>query len=109
MDSSGNEIEMDQPTRLPVSGAGRICHVTLAFIDREMDPLRGFSDSPGAESLAESRVEEDGELALAPADPAIAHPAVRRSDPCGRPHPIAIARLVRLAPPSGLAPFLPPR
>lgn len=108
MDCVGNEIEVDQPTRLPVSCTGRICYVTLAFIDREMDPLPGFSDSPATESLAESRVEEDGELALSPADPAIAHPAARRSDPCGRPHPIAIARLVRLASRWRLDPFFRP-
>ena len=90
MDCVGNEIEIDQPTRLPVSGTGRICYVTLAFVEREVELA-------ATESLAESRVEEGGELALAPADPAIAHPAgVRRSDPCGRLHPIAIGRLVRL-------------
>lgn len=90
MDCVGNEIEVDPPTRLPVSGAGRICYVTLAFVEREVELA-------ATESLAESRVEEGGELALAPADPAIAHPSgARRSDPCGRLHPIAIARLVRL-------------
>jgi hypothetical protein len=99
MDCVGNEIEIDQPTRLSLSGPGRVCYLTLAFTEREVDPGPALSDPPASdeEPPAYRRVEEDGELALAPADPALAHPGNgRRSAPCGRSHPIAIARLVRL-------------
>jgi hypothetical protein len=111
MDCVGNEIEIDQATRLPLSGPGRVCYLTLAFTEREVGPQPALSDPPGSdeEPLAYSCVEEGGELALAPADPALAHARNgRRSDPCGRPHPIAIARLVRLGSRWRLDPFFRP-
>src|SRR5262245_42534321 len=99
MDCVGNEIEVDQPTRLTLAGPGRVCYLTLAFIEREVGPQPALPDPSGSdeEAVAYGRVEEGGDLALAPADPGLAHPRNgRRSDPCGRSHPIAIARLVRL-------------
>jgi len=100
LDCLGNEIEVEEPTRWPLPGAGRgtACYLTLAFAEREVDPVPvpGDSSNGGGESVAYRGVAEGWALAYAPEDPARGHGrAGRGSDPCGRPHGIALARFLR--------------
>ena len=98
IDCLGNEIEVDEPSRWPLPGAraGKACYLTLTFAERAVDPVPAPADPPdGNEAVAYSRVEEGWALAYAADDPARVHAAARRTETCGRPHGIALARLVR--------------
>ena len=99
LDCGGNEIEMERPTCMALPVSGRASYLTLAFTERAVDPQPALFDPPAADEMSVEyrRIEEAGILALAPIDPARAHGTrARRSDTCGRAHPIAIARLVRV-------------
>jgi hypothetical protein len=99
IDCLGNEIEIERRTCVPLPAAGKASHLTLAYVERAVDPQPALFDPPAADevSIEYRRIEEGGVLALEPADPARGHPrAARRAEPCGRAHPIAIARLVRV-------------
>ena len=98
IDCLGNEMEVEQPTRWPLPDAGRACFLTLAFAERAGVPAVVSADpaSGDGESAAYSRVDEGGTLAYTAEDPARGHPgSTRRPEACGRPHPVALARLVR--------------
>ena len=97
LDCLGNEIEVDQPGRWPLPTAGKACYLTLAFAERAVEPVPvPAGPSPGDdEAITYSRVKEGWVLTYAPEDPARAHAARgRRSEPCGKPHAIALARLL---------------
>ena len=99
LDCFGNEIEVAQPTCVPLPAGGKASHLTLAYTERAVGPQPALFDPPAADevSIEYRRIEEGSVLALEPADPARQHArSARRSDPCGRAHPIAIARLVRV-------------
>ena len=94
-----NEIEVARPTRVALPAGGKVSHLTLAYAERAIDPQPALFDPPAADemSIQYRRIEEGCVLALEPADPTRRHlGSPRRSDPCGRAHPIAIARLVRV-------------
>jgi hypothetical protein len=100
LDCLGNEIEIEAPTRWPLRGAGRgtACYLTLTFAERAVDPgpVIGEPSNGGDEPAAYTRVEESWALAYATEDPARGHRgAGGRSEPCDRPHGIALARLLR--------------
>lgn len=99
IDCLGNEIEVEEPTCLPLPASGKAIHLTLAYAERAVDPQPALFDPPRADemSIEHRRIEEGRALALQPADPARQHArGARRSDPCGRAHPLAIARLGRV-------------
>ena len=99
IDCAGDEIEVARPTRVALPAGGKVSHLTLAYAERAIDPQPALFDPPAADemSIRYRRIEEGCVLALEPADPARRHlGSPRRSDPCGRAHPIAIARLVRV-------------
>ena len=99
LDCLGDEIEVDRPTSVPLPAGGKASYLTVAFTERAVDPQPALFDPPAADevSVEYRRLEEGAVLALAPVDPARGHaPPARRADACGRAHPIAIARLVRI-------------
>ncbi len=99
IDCLGNEIEVERPTSVPLPAGGKASHLTLAYTEHAVDPQPALFDPPAADemSIEYRRTEEGCVLTLEPADPARRHArSARRSDPCGRAHPIAIARLVRV-------------
>lgn len=98
IDCAGNEIEVDRPTPWSLPTAGKTGYLTLAFAERPVHPVAVPADpaSGNDEGTAYSRVEEGWVLVYASADPARAHAAPRgRSNPCGTPQGIALARLLR--------------
>jgi len=99
IDCFGNEIEVEQPSRWPLPDASKACFLTIAFAERAVLPAAVAADpatSGDGESVAYSRVEEGWLLAYAAEDPARGHPgSTRRPESCGRPHAVALARLVR--------------
>ena len=97
LDCAGNEIEVPRPTAWALPAAGKTCYLTLAFAERPIHPVAVPVDpSSGNAGTEHSRVEEGLVLAYSPEDPARAHAAPRgRSNACGKPHAIAIARLLR--------------
>lgn len=98
IDCAGNEIEVARPTPWPLPTAGKTCYLTLAFAERPVHPVAVPVDpsSGNDEGTAYSRVEEGWVQAYAPEDPTPAHAAPRgRSNACGAPHGIALARLLR--------------
>ena len=99
LDCLGNEIELDRPLSVAVPAGGKASYLTVAFTERAVDPQPALFDPPAADevSVEHRRLEEATLLALEPVDPARGHaPQARRSDACGRAHPIAIARLARV-------------
>jgi len=98
IDCLGNDIEVEEATRWPLPDAGRACYLTITFAERAGVPATTYADAAAgdAESVAYSRVEEGWDLAYATEDPARGHVgSPRRPEPCGRPHAIPLARLVR--------------
>ena len=98
LDCAGNEIEVPGPISWALPAAGKTAYLTLAYAERPVQPVAVPVD-PSSEDDAKtaySRVEEGWVLAYAPEDPVRAHAAPRgRSNACGKPHTIALARLLR--------------
>lgn len=113
LDCLGNEIELDRPASVALPAGGKASYLTVAFTERAVDPQQAFFDPPAADEVCVEyrRLEEAAVLALEPVDPARGHaPPARRAEACGRAHPIAIARLVRIRSRWRLDPrFRPPR
>ena len=98
LDCAGNEIEVPEQITWALPAAGKTAYLTLAFAERPVHPVAVPMDPSSGrnEATAYSRVEEGWVLAYAPDDPARAHAEMsRRSTPCGKPHGIALARLLR--------------
>ncbi|HEY7205723.1 MAG TPA: hypothetical protein VIA61_15555 [Methylomirabilota bacterium] len=99
LDCMGHEIEVERPTCVALPAGGQARYLILSFVERPADPQPALFEPPGADEVAVEyrRIEEGAALALAPADPARVHgKSARRSDACGRAHPLAIARIVRV-------------
>ena len=96
LDCAGNEIEVPRPTAWALPATGKTAYLTLAFAERPVQPVAvPAGPSPDDDAGAEySRVEEGWVLAYAPEDPSRAH-AAPRGNVCGKPHGIALARLLR--------------
>jgi hypothetical protein len=94
IDCVGEEIEVAQPTSVALPAGGKVSHLTLAYAERAVDPQPALFDPPAAVemSIQYRRIEEGRVLTLEAADPSRRH----ARNPCGRAHPIVIARLVRV-------------
>src|SRR5258707_5992597 len=104
LDCLGNEIEIEEPTRWPLRGAGRgtACYLTLAFAERAVDPgpVLGEPSNGGGEPAAYTRLEESWALAYATGDPARGHRGGRGPSEALCPAPrVAAAPLLRAGAP----------
>jgi hypothetical protein len=93
IDCRGREIVVPDPAQVDLPTSGKVAIVAVAYAERLAEPV--LVPDPEGEDTVYSRIIETFELPVGPeAEAGAAHPKGRRTwRPCGRDHPVPLARL----------------
>jgi hypothetical protein len=95
LDCQGNEIVVSEPVKISLPSRKRRFFLTVAHAEIPIRPVHILGLGHGPETEKFSRIQETFELGWTARDPLAGHHWHNGAwVPCGRPHPIAIAKFV---------------